>query len=147
MTARIWEVIRRLGVRGTNFPPPVGGTGITVNAGTIDAISVRGPTIDGQGGSGTNGIVFNGGWSLTIRDCVVRRNAIGSGNTGNGILLKPNGAGTLTISDSVFESNAHIGISILPTGSAKSGPHPRPACSTRVHRNRSVGPWLPGIPA
>jgi hypothetical protein len=56
--------------------------------------------------------------TLPAFDCVVRRNAIGSGNTGNGVLFKPNGAGTLTISDSVFESNANVGISILPTGSA-----------------------------
>jgi hypothetical protein len=106
------------GVGVAGMVPPVGGAGITVNAGASDAISLRGLTIDGQGGSGTNGIVFNGGGSLTIRDCLVRRNSFNGINTGNGLLFKPNGAGKLTISDSVFESNnINSGISISPSGS------------------------------
>jgi hypothetical protein len=91
--------------------PPVGGAGITINAGAGDAISLRGLTIDGKGASSTQGIVFNSGGSLTIRDFVVRRNSI------QGLLFQPTGPGKLTISDSVFESNGGSGISIFPSGS------------------------------
>jgi hypothetical protein len=90
--------------------PPVGGNGITINAGAGDAISLRGLTIDGQGRSDTNGIVFNTGGSLTLRDCVVRR------NEDIGLLFQPNGAATLAISDSVFESHGSAGVSLAPTG-------------------------------
>jgi hypothetical protein len=95
----------------------VGGAGITINAGASDAISLRGLTIDGQGRSNTNGIVFNSGGSLTIRDCVVRRNVRISGSTaGMSLVFQPNGASNLAISDSVFESNSGNGIAMLPTG-------------------------------
>ena len=104
------------GVGVAGLVPPVGGAGITINASASDAISLRGLTIDGLGRSGTNGIVFNSGGPLTIRDCVIRRNT-GSGTTGHGLRFKPTGAGKLAISDSVFESNTSSGIHIDPTGS------------------------------
>jgi hypothetical protein len=99
------------GVGVAGMIPPAGGAGVTINAGVTHAISLRGLTIDAQGGAGTNGIVFNSGGSLTVRDCVVRR------NSGNGLSFQPNGAAELTMSDSAFESNGNKGIEFFPTGS------------------------------
>src|SRR5664279_6111508 len=50
---------------------PSGGTGIVINAGTSDAVSLRGLSIEG-GGVGTTGIAFDSGNSLIIANCVVR---------------------------------------------------------------------------
>src|SRR6516164_2603687 len=50
---------------------PSGGTGVTINAGSTDKVSLRGLTLDGQGVS-ADGIDFNSGGSLTMDDCVVR---------------------------------------------------------------------------
>jgi hypothetical protein len=47
------------GVGVAGMVSTMGGAGITINAGAGDAISLRGITIDGQGGANTNGIVFN----------------------------------------------------------------------------------------
>jgi hypothetical protein len=53
-----------------------GATGITINAGPSDAVTLNGLIIDG-GGVGANGIVFNSGSSVTIANCVVQ-NFIGN---------------------------------------------------------------------
>src|ERR1700676_2628000 len=50
---------------------PSGGIGITINAGTNDAIQLRGLTMEGAG-CGYNGIVFNSGGSLTVTNCVAQ---------------------------------------------------------------------------
>src|ERR1035437_1194301 len=56
-------------------------TGITINAGANDIVSLQGLEIDGAG-SGANGIQFNSGGSLNIQDSVIR------GFT-NGITFQP----------------------------------------------------------
>jgi Right handed beta helix region len=78
--------------------PGSGGAGISISAGTSAAIILRGLTIDG-GSSGSNGIEFSAGGSLTIAGCAVR-NVSDSGlfvfnNNGNALM-------TLTVEDSYF---------------------------------------------
>jgi hypothetical protein len=53
------------------------GTGISINAGPTDAVNLDGLIIEGSG-SGGLGVVFNGGKSLVVENCVVR-NLIFSG--------------------------------------------------------------------
>src|ERR1019366_9298556 len=50
---------------------PSAGTGIIINAGTSDAVSLRGLSVEG-GGVGQTGIQFNSGASLTVENCVIR---------------------------------------------------------------------------
>jgi Right handed beta helix region len=87
-----------------------GTTGITIGAGTNDAVSLRGLTIDG-GGVGNNGILFVSGQSLTIENCVIRH------VTNNGIEFDPNAASNLLISNTLAADNGNAAIVIKPTGS------------------------------
>src|ERR1700688_4656310 len=50
---------------------PSGGVGITINALTNDAVSLRGLSVEG-GGTGASGIKFNTGKFLTVENCVIR---------------------------------------------------------------------------
>lgn len=91
---------------------PSGGTGIIINAGTNDAISLRGLSIEG-GGTGASGIKFNSGKSLTVENCVIRH------MTGEGIDFLPTTAtSALTVSNSLIADNGNDGIVVAPTGSA-----------------------------
>jgi hypothetical protein len=54
-----------------------GATGITINATATDAVSLNGLLMEGSG-LGANGIMFTGGNSLVVENCVVR-NVVGSG--------------------------------------------------------------------
>jgi hypothetical protein len=74
-----------------------GGPGITIAAGTTDAIMLRGVTVDGAGQGGP-GIYFTGGGALTVMGCVVRN--VGS----NGLAVVNNGSTpmSLTVKDSSF---------------------------------------------
>jgi hypothetical protein len=91
-----------------------GGTGITINAGATDAVSLRGLTIDG-GGLGATGIVFNTGAFLTIENCVIRH------MTGDGVDFQSTTASSaLTVSNSLVADNSVNGILVDPTGSAKA---------------------------
>jgi hypothetical protein len=96
---------------------PLGGTGITINAGPSDNVTLRGLTIEG-GGLGAVGIQFNSGQSLTIEDCVVR-NMSGSYPQGTGIKFVPSaGTSSLSVSNSVTSNNASHGIVVYPSGPA-----------------------------
>jgi hypothetical protein len=90
-----------------------GGNGITINAGSVDAVTLRGLTIKGIGFGGGNGIVFNSGLSLMIENCTVRNLT----DAGHAIWFKPNG-GThlLTVSNTAITDNTSIGIWVIPTG-------------------------------
>jgi hypothetical protein len=57
------------GVGTAGMLAPANANAITINAGTSDAIQLRGLTIEGSG-VGYNGIVFNSGGSLTVTNCV-----------------------------------------------------------------------------
>ena len=83
---------------------PSGGTGITVNAGAGDAVSLRGLSIEGNG-TGQTGIQFNTGKSLTVENCVIRH------MTGDGIdFYSTTATSALTASNSLVADNGNDGI-------------------------------------
>jgi hypothetical protein len=91
---------------------PSGGIGIVISAGTNDAVSLRGLSIEGAG-VGLTGIQFNAGKSLTVENCVIRH------MTNNGIYFQSTTAtSALTVSNSLVADNAGTGIVLYPTGSA-----------------------------
>jgi hypothetical protein len=92
---------------------PSGGTGITINAGANDTVSLHGLTLDGAG-VGQDGIVFNTGKSLTIEKCVVRN------LTTYGVNFAPNASSSLAVSDTLVMNIANflaVGIIVQPSGS------------------------------
>lgn len=93
---------------------PAGGIGINITAGTNDAVSLQGLTIDGGGfGGGINGIKFTSGASLTVDNCVIRH------MTFDGIDFSPtNATSALIVSDSLVADNGNRGIFLSPQGSA-----------------------------
>jgi hypothetical protein len=86
-----------------------GATGITVNAGPAAYVNLRGITVQGIGFGGGTGLKFNGGFALTIGNCVFRN------LTGDGITILPIGNGTSNVSifDTLVADNGGWGISIL----------------------------------
>ena len=86
---------------------PSTGTGITINAGASDAVSLRGLTIEG-GGVGNTGIQFNTGKSLTIEDCVIRH------VVGDAVDFFPNAAASIFVSNTRVTDNANHGIYVAP---------------------------------
>jgi hypothetical protein len=85
------------------------GAGITISAGASDVINLRGLTIDGAN-SGTVGIQFVSGQSLTIQKSFVRN------FTNSGISFAPSTSATLFVSDTVVTSNVNNGI-VVASGS------------------------------
>jgi hypothetical protein len=100
-----------------------GANGITINAGSSDAITLNGLIIDGAN-AGTDGIVFNSGANLTVTNCLVQNFVLGSNpfTSGNGIFIGPT-SGTVKIgitNSNVSNNRAGAGISYWPqSGSAK----------------------------
>jgi hypothetical protein len=100
------------GVGTAGFLAPAQGSAITINAGSTDAIQLRGLTIEGSG-TGYNGIFFGFGGSLTVTDCVVQNFFYDGVNifTGNGILVEPSaGTFTFTITNTIVSNNGFAGI-------------------------------------
>jgi len=97
-----------VGVPGAAINVPSGGNGITINAGPNDAVHVQGLLIDG-GHVGSNGIVFNTGKSLTVKNCAVLN------LTSDGIDFFPNDSSNLAVSDTLVTNNGGNGISVIPT--------------------------------
>ena len=100
--------------------PVSGGNAITISAGPIDAIVLRGLTLNGSG-AGSNGVVFNTGASLTVTNCVVQNFAFdGSITSGNGILIQPTSSQVnFAITNSIFANNDNVGILYFaPSGAA-----------------------------
>ena len=94
--------------------PPVSGNGITINA-VSGNFFIHGVLINGAGITGPiNGIVFNSGNVLTVRDCVIRN------FNGDGIDFLPTGstATQLLVSNTLVSDNSGEGILIAPPGSA-----------------------------
>jgi len=106
---------------------PSTGTGITINAGASDAVSLRGLTIEG-GGVGWYGIQFNTGKSLTVENCVIRH------VIADGIDFLPNATSSLTVSNSMVADNGNDGIIVVPTGSGTVT-----AVVNRVQTNNNIG--------
>jgi hypothetical protein len=99
-----------------------GGTGITINAATINigggsgtsAVTLRGLSIKGIGFGGGNGIVFNNGKALNVENCTIRN----LDTLGNGIVFRPNAASALTVTNTVLSDNSVNGILVDPIGAA-----------------------------
>lgn len=84
-----------------------GGTGITINATSSDAINLNGLLLDG-GDVGNFGILFNSGKSLTVENCVARNMSI----IGLAFCSTATTAQTLAVSNSYFSDNGQDGINI-----------------------------------
>ena len=122
--------------------PPVGGNGITINAVSGNVI-IHGVSLNGAGITGsTNGIVFNSGGSLNVKDSVfqnfghdgIKLNApapvsisdtLVSDNTNNGVTFQPSDAATLTLERVQAIGNSDIGLFIdgdnAPEGAVVAG--------------------------
>jgi hypothetical protein len=89
---------------------PTAGAGVTINAGSNDAVNLSGLTIDGSG-IGAWGIIFNSGASLVIENCVARS------LTSSGIALQPNAPARIAVSNTIVANNGVHGIYLQPSGS------------------------------
>jgi hypothetical protein len=95
--------------------PPAGGNAITISAGVSDQITIRGVSLNGVGISGTtNGIVFNFGGALTVKDCVI------SNMANDGIHFIPSNSGSISVSNTFVGNNGQYGIWVAPQGSASA---------------------------
>ncbi|WP_158818589.1 right-handed parallel beta-helix repeat-containing protein [Methylocapsa sp. S129] len=94
---------------------------ITINAGTSDAVTLRGLNIDGLG-IGANGVVFNSGASMTVVNCVIRHFAYtGSQSTGNGIYISPTTSSSrFVISGATVSDNGYAGILFYQTAATNA---------------------------
>jgi hypothetical protein len=98
-------ISKAISIQGHGFSGvtvPFVGTGITINAGATDAVSLNGLLVEGAG-SGMNGILFNSGKSLVMTNCVVRNVA----NIGLFFGASATTAQTLSIVDSYFTDNSY----------------------------------------
>jgi hypothetical protein len=77
-----------------------GTTGITINAGANDAVTLRNLTLDGTG-TGLIGMKFNSGASLMVEDCVIMNSAPGA----PGLQFSPTAASKLSVQDTVISNN------------------------------------------
>jgi hypothetical protein len=94
--------------------PPGSGAAITINANSGDNVVIRGVLLNGDGTTGTNGIVFNSGGNLTVTDCVAQNFSFSSSG-GNGILMQPtSGAMTFVITNTIVTNNNSGGIVYAP---------------------------------
>ena len=87
-----------------SIAPQSNGNAITINAGPSDKINIIGVVLDGTALAGTNGIVFNSGNSLTVRDSIIRN------FSGNGILLQSVSSTTFLIANTIVSDNSMGGI-------------------------------------
>jgi hypothetical protein len=88
------------------------GDGIVVTAGANDVVNLTGITLTGAGGN--NGITFQTGSLLNIKDCVARGFAF------NGIKLSPNGSSSFSVVDTVVSNNNDNGILLQPMGAGQT---------------------------
>jgi Right handed beta helix region len=91
--------------------PPAGAGAIHVNI-VSGTVTIRGVSLNGVGITGiTTGIVFNGGGSLSVQNCVI------SNFSGPGIKFAPNASSQISVSDTkVSDNSAGIQISALGMG-------------------------------
>jgi len=89
-----------------------GATGIKIDAPATAAINLRGITVQGIGFGGGEGLQFNGGFALTITNCVFRN------HTGPGIRFGAKAASTsnLSIANTLIADNGNDGIFINSAG-------------------------------
>jgi hypothetical protein len=85
-------------------------TGITINAGAADAVSLNGLLIEGSG-SGLFGITFSSGKSLIVENCVIRNTTQGGLEFSNATT----GVETLSVSNSYITNVGASGLLITST--------------------------------
>jgi hypothetical protein len=115
-------ITKSISIQGHDFSGitvPSGGTGITINAGPNDRISLRGLIIEGAG-AGHNGIVFNSGSQLNVANCVIR-GVVFSGTLGTAILLQPTSDARFSISDTTISQNNALAIWYKSTANVNAG--------------------------
>jgi hypothetical protein len=96
-----------------SIAPAANSAAIVINANPGDKINIIGVVLDGAGVANANGIQFNSGGSLSVRDCVIRN------FNGFGINWRQNSS-TLSqffVSRTLISDNASYGIFINPNGS------------------------------
>jgi hypothetical protein len=93
-------------------PAGSGSAAITINAGTSDKINIIGVVLDGTGISNTNGIVFNSGGSLTVRDSVIRN----FGSTGIQFLPNTSGSASWLFVANTLVADSGFGLEINASG-------------------------------
>lgn len=93
----ITQGITITGARGATGVLAAALSGITINAGPKDIVTLRGLEIDGAG-SGANGIRFNSGAALNVHESVIR-------GFGTGISIQPTAASSFSVSDTVLANN------------------------------------------
>lgn len=109
-------ITKSITIRGDNDEAGVlvsGTSGIIVNAGPADNVTLSGLDIEGVG-TGLNGIRFIAGKALHVRNC--RIHGFG-GSPGHGIAFAPGSAADLFVTDTVISDNADVAIEVVPTGS------------------------------
>ena len=95
-----------------SIAPVANSAAITINApGATDKINIIGVVLDGANISGTTGIQFNTGGSLTVRDSVIRNFTL------DGIIFIPNSSSQILVSNTLISDNVGGGIFIAPSGS------------------------------
>src|ERR1700686_1299150 len=91
---------------------PSGGTAITINAGASDIVALRGLTLEGAA-TGSFGIQFNSGGSLSVQNSVIRNFS----NFGINFVPTSSTPIQLFVSNTLVSNNASLGIVINPAGS------------------------------
>ena len=101
----------------------LGSSGVIVNAGTTDAVYLKGLDFEGVG-TGFKGINFLAGGSLFVDTCVIRD--FGATN-GLGIAFNPSTNATLNVVNTIVHHNGNAanggGIQISPTGAGIAKAH------------------------
>jgi len=103
-------ITKAISIQGHGFSGvsvTTGNTGITINAGPTDAVSLNGLLVEGSG-VGAFGIRFTAGKSLVVSNCIARN------LTNTGLLFFSSVATmqTLSVSDSLFAANLSQGIMV-----------------------------------
>jgi hypothetical protein len=95
-----------------------GVSGVTINGGTNDTVSLRGITIKGIGFGSGNGIVFNSGKFLTIENCAIRNLTQDAAGLCRAIVFQPSSASNfsqIALLNTVI-ADSFIGINFIPGG-------------------------------
>jgi hypothetical protein len=94
-----------------SIAPVSGNPAITISANPGDKINIIGVVLDGTALTGTTGIQFNSGGTLTVRDSVVRNFGF------NGINFVPNASSQIFVSNTLVSDNGGHGINLGSSGS------------------------------
>ena len=94
-------------------PAGISSSAITINANPGDKINIIGVVLDGTAIPATNGIQFNSGGSLTVRDSVIRN----FGSYAINFVPSASNPAVLSVSNTLVSDNGSNGISIVPSGS------------------------------